>query len=113
MAIGRDQSGAAAKTSTAPPAPPRRSVLLTVAPPLEPGDLAGLLRRTCALLQGGGVELVLCDVAGVEADATALDALARLALACRRADCATRLRGASPRLQQLVGLAGLDDVLLG
>ena len=52
-----------------------------------------------------------CEVAGVDADAVAVDALARLALAARRSDCSVRLCGASPDLRTLVAFAGLDDVL--
>jgi ABC-type transporter Mla MlaB component len=111
MTIRREQRSAA-RPAAAPPALPRRTVTLTVGAPLERAEVPGLLRRTCALLAEGGVELLLCDVAGVAADAVALEALARLALACRRAGCRTRLRGASPQLCGLVLLAGLDDVLL-
>jgi len=75
--------------------------------PIERSDLPGL----CALLERSGGALVLCDVRGVEPDAVAVDALARLQLAARRHGCAIRLRGASPDLRALVALMGLDDVL--
>jgi ABC-type transporter Mla MlaB component len=71
-----------------------------------------LFARTCALLaQEPGCELLLCEVGGVAADALAVDALARLALAARRSQCEVRLRGASPELLGLVELIGLSDVL--
>ena len=79
--------------------------------PIERSDLPGLCARVCALLERSGGALVLCDVRGVEPDAVAVDALARLQLAARRHGCAIRLRGASPDLRALVALMGLDDVL--
>jgi ABC-type transporter Mla MlaB component len=90
----------------------RRTVAVTVPSPLARAQLPGLLTRTCALLAGDeGCELLLCQVAGVAADAVAVDALARLALAARRSGCEVRLRGASPELIGLIDLIGLADVL--
>jgi ABC-type transporter Mla MlaB component len=91
---------------------PPRTVTLTIESPLQRGDLPGLFSRTCALLaQERGCELLLCEVGGVAADALAVDALARLALAARRSGCEVRLRGASPELIDLIELIGLTDVL--
>jgi len=91
-----------------------RTVRVTVPSPLGRGQLPALFERTCALLAGEcGCELLLCEANGVDADAVALDALARLALAARRSGCGVRLRGASPELLGLVALAGLGDVLRG
>jgi anti-anti-sigma regulatory factor len=56
-------------------------------------------------------EVLRCEVAGVAADAAALDALARLALLARRRGCELRICGASPELRSLITLAGLADVL--
>jgi ABC-type transporter Mla MlaB component len=92
-------------------ASPPRTVTLAIRVPLERADLAGLFERTCALLQGDGAELLRCEVAGVPADAVAVDALARLALAARRRGCRVRLCGASDELRELVGFVGLADVL--
>jgi ABC-type transporter Mla MlaB component len=75
--------------------------------------LPGLFERACALLAGGGIELLFCEVSGVAADAVAVDALARLALATRRAGCQLRLRRAPPELRALVAFMGLHEVLLG
>jgi ABC-type transporter Mla MlaB component len=92
----------------------RRTVTVTVPSPLCRGQLPALFERTCALLGGErGCELLLCEASGVEADAVAVDALARLALAARRSGCEVRLRGASPELLGLVALVGLADVLRG
>jgi ABC-type transporter Mla MlaB component len=90
----------------------RRTVAVTVPSPLSRAQLPGLHRRTCALLDGEeGCERLLCRVAGVAADAVAVDALARLALAARRSGCDVRLCGASPELLGLVELLGLAEVL--
>jgi ABC-type transporter Mla MlaB component len=90
----------------------RRTVTVTVPCPLGRADLPGLFARTCgALARDPGCELLLCEVAGLAADAVAVDALARLALAARRRHCDVRLRGASSELLELVALIGLTDVL--
>ena len=75
-------------------------------------DLPGLFARTCMLLGGDGIDVLRCEVAGVAADAVAVDALARLALAGRRAGCQVRLCGASEELRALVGFMGLAELLL-
>jgi ABC-type transporter Mla MlaB component len=91
----------------------RRTVAMTVPSPLSRAQLPDLLTRTCALLDGAAeCERLLCRVAGVAADAVAVDALARLALAARRSGCEVRLCGASAELLGLVELLGLGDVLL-
>jgi ABC-type transporter Mla MlaB component len=90
----------------------RRSVTVEVPFPLGRAELPALFARTCAqLARHPRCELLLCDVAGVAADAVAVDALARLTLAARRRRCEVRLRDASPQLLELVELAGLADVL--
>jgi ABC-type transporter Mla MlaB component len=90
---------------------PPAQLTLSIRGPLARSDLPGLFRRTCALLQScSGGELV-CRLEGLAADAVAVDALARLALAARRQRCGVRLSGASPELQQLLGFMGLADVL--
>jgi len=90
----------------------RRTVTMTVPSPLARAELPALFARTCELLAlGRGCELLLCEVRGIDADAVAVDALARLALAARRSRCEVRLRGASPELLGLVELTGLSEVL--
>jgi ABC-type transporter Mla MlaB component len=89
-----------------------QTVTVTIRGPLERADLPGLFQRTCALLSGGDrVDLLRCEVAGIAADAVAVDALARLALAARRHGCLVRLCGASAELRALVSFLGLADVL--
>jgi ABC-type transporter Mla MlaB component len=55
--------------------------------------------------------IVICDVREVRADAAAVDVLARLQLAARRAGGGMRLRNASADLLALVAFMGLADVL--
>jgi ABC-type transporter Mla MlaB component len=92
-------------------ASPPTTVTFAIWSPLSREDLPGLCDRVCALLERNVASVLLCDVAGVAADAVTVDALARLALAARRHRCVIRLRGASDRLRDLVAFMGLDDVL--
>jgi ABC-type transporter Mla MlaB component len=85
--------------------------VLTIRGPLARGDLPGLYARACALLGGEELERLECVVAGVAADAVALEALARLALAARRRGCGVRVRGCSLELGALLECAGLARVL--
>jgi len=79
--------------------------------PIAPADLPGLYERVCALLSASGAFDVLCDVRGLDPDAVAVDALARLELGARRHGCHVRLRNASDELLDLVTFMGLRDVL--
>jgi ABC-type transporter Mla MlaB component len=89
----------------------RPTITLPIHGPILPDDLAGLCARVCRVLEAGDGAVVVCDVDGVGADATTVDALARLQLAARRHGCRLRMRRASPDLQQLVAFMGLQDVL--
>lgn len=80
--------------------------------PISRADLPGLSDRVCALLAANPASDVLCDVAGVAADAVTVDALARLQLAARRRGCRVRLRGVTDELRALVAFMGLRDVLV-
>ena len=93
----------------ASPAP--KSFAFAITGPIARGDLPGLCRRVCALLEEGDADVALCDVSGVEADAVTVDALARLQLAAQRRGCRVRLRHASQELLGLVAFMGLRDVL--
>jgi ABC-type transporter Mla MlaB component len=92
-------------------APAPRTATLTIWGPLERADLPGLLARACTLLAQRQVELLCCEVSGVVADAVVVDALARLALAARRAGVQLRVLGASEELRRLVHFVGLTAVL--
>jgi ABC-type transporter Mla MlaB component len=87
------------------------TVTFAVRGPIARSDLPGLCDRVCELLSGRHPAEVLCDVAGVPADAVTVDALARLQLAARRTGCLVRLRDASADLRALVAFMGLEDVL--
>lgn len=93
------------------PGAAERSVTLAIRAPLQREDLPGLFARTCALLQLASPQLLSVEVAQIEPDAVAVDALARLALAARRHGCAVQLRGASPRLELLIEFIGLAGAL--
>jgi anti-anti-sigma regulatory factor len=55
---------------------------------------------------------VVCDVASITTpDCETVDALCRLLLPVRRVDCELRLVHVSPRLRDLIELAGLGEVL--
>jgi ABC-type transporter Mla MlaB component len=88
-----------------------QTVAFAIGGPIAPSDLPGLCARICELLRCTGAGVALCDVAGVAADAVAVDALARLQLGARRHGCRVLLRNASPELRALVAFMGLGDVL--
>lgn len=79
--------------------------------PLVRDDLPALYDRFCALVTEHTPARVLCDVAGVAADAVAVDALARMQLAARRNNCTVTLTGMQGELRALVALMGLANVL--
>ena len=87
------------------------TITFAITGPLARGDLPALYERVCTLLEESGAALAVCDVAGVCADAVAVDALARLQLAARRHRCRVEVRHASDELRGLIAFMGLDDVL--
>ena len=93
----------------ATPAPP--TTVFAIYGPIARTDLPGLCDRVCALLRAAAPGVALCDVAGVQADAVTVDALARLQLGACRLGCQVRLRNASRELRELVAFMGLRDVL--
>jgi ABC-type transporter Mla MlaB component len=93
------------------PVTPSRTLLLEVYGPLVRSDLPGLYARTCRLLRQQAIDVVVCSVSGVAADAVAVDALARLQLAARRLGADVRVRGASRDLLALVDFMGLREAL--
>ncbi len=88
-----------------------RTATIAISGPLRREDLPSLFERTCETLARSGAELLLCDVSRVDADAVAVDALARLALVARRRGCRVLLRGADRQLCELVRFMGLAEVL--
>jgi anti-anti-sigma regulatory factor len=76
-------------------------------------DAPALCARAGALLQAGGGDLVVCDLAAVTAPGLgAIDALARLQLAARRGGWRLALRHVSAELGDLIALCGLEQVLV-
>jgi ABC-type transporter Mla MlaB component len=90
---------------------PTPTVTLAITGPLARSDLPQLFAHTSRLLAADGVRLLRCEVSDLAADAVAVDALARLALAARRRGCRLELHGASAELRELVAFIGLADVL--
>ena len=92
-----------------PPAGPR-SVVVRVR-----GTSAAARSALCSqvqrLLARPDVDVVTCDVTGVEPTLTAIDALARLQLTARRLGGRIRLRGTSTDISRLIDFAGVAEVL--
>ncbi len=86
--------------------------VLTVSTPPTRADIPGLCRQLgCLLLADDGAD-VICDVGGITvADATGVDALARLQLVASRHGRRLWLRHANADLLGLLSLAGLRDTL--
>jgi anti-anti-sigma regulatory factor len=59
-----------------------------------------------------GGAIITCDVSGAPAEVATVDALARLTLDARRRGCRIVLQGVSPELRALVGLVGLESILI-
>jgi len=88
-----------------------RIITFAVRGPIDRGDLPGLSERACELFAANRGCIGACDVAGLNPDAVAVEALARLQLAARRYGCQVRTRNASDELLALVAFMGLGDVL--
>lgn len=94
------------------PPPGPRTVVLVVDGPIRRGAVPALCEQVRNLLVTRRADLVTCDVAALApADATAIDALARLQLTARRLGRAIRLRDAPDELRDLLTLTGLRDSL--
>ena len=79
---------------------------------LDPNEVPDLIERLGPGIVRGDSTIILCDLARLaDADIATVDALARLALGARRMGCAVTLRDPSTELLELVGLAGLGEVL--
>ena len=91
----------------APPSPP----VLVLAGRIDAADIPVLCDQARQLLRATGRFTLRCDVRSLKPDAATLNALARLALTCRRLGRRLELHGASARLEELVLFAGLIEVL--
>jgi ABC-type transporter Mla MlaB component len=91
---------------------PQPKTIVLVVDSLEPDDIPGLIDHVGPGIVRGGTTIILCDLARLaDADMATVDALARLALRARRMGCVVSLRDPSTELLELVGLAGLGEVL--
>lgn len=89
-----------------------RTVVLIIERPITRAGIAALCDRGRRWLEGTGASVVVCDVAAIpNPDGITLEALTRVALTVRQAGREVRLRHASHRLQDLICLVGLREVL--
>ena len=86
------------------------AVDLVIGSAITPCDVPGLCERVRDLLARD--RTIVCDVAAlVEPDLGTVDALARLQLTVKRLGGTIELRGATARLEELLALSGLEEVL--
>ncbi|MFI6338529.1 STAS domain-containing protein [Streptomyces sp. NPDC050535] len=82
--------------------------VLVLPRPVTRDELPGLCDDVRVRLEASGGGVVVCDVAGLGPPGLgAVDALARLELAARRAGGRVRLRNPAPSLRALLDLVGL------
>ncbi|MGW2044018.1 STAS domain-containing protein [Streptomyces sp. NPDC001858] len=87
---------------------PETPPVLTLHGPVAPDRAAVLADAVRALLASSGAGVVVCDVAGLGPPGlAAVELLARLQLAARRAGGHLRLRAPDPALRALLDLVGL------
>jgi hypothetical protein len=88
------------------------TIVLVVERPITRDGIDALCRQGRRWLERTGAALVVCDVACIpDPDPITLEALTRVALTVRGAGREIRLRHASPRLQDLLCLVGLQEIL--
>jgi anti-anti-sigma regulatory factor len=91
-----------------------RAVVVRLGDSCAHTDVAGLCAQLQIRLASTDADLVVCDLGALPddaADACTLDAIARLQLTARRVGRHLRLRGAPPRLEELLRLTGLCGVV--
>jgi ABC-type transporter Mla MlaB component len=82
--------------------------VLVLTGPVTSDEVAGLCDEVRTLLEASRADVVVCDVAGLGPPGLgAVDLLARLQLAAKRAGGRIRLRDPGPALHALLDLAGL------
>ena len=95
-----------------PSMPEQPNTIILAVDSLDPDEVPDLIKRLGPGIVRGDSTIILCDLARLaDADMATVDALARLALRARRMGCAVTLRDPSTELLELVGLAGLGEVL--
>jgi ABC-type transporter Mla MlaB component len=96
-----------------PSQPEPSTGILVIDGPIAAADVPRLCDRLLAVLRASDAEVVVCDVGTLAADATTIEALARLQLTARRLGRRIRLQRTSCDLDRLLEFAGLDEVLVG
>ena len=95
-----------------PSMPEQPNTIILAVDSLDPDEVPDLIERLGPGIVRGDSTIILCDLARLaDVDIATVDALARLALRARRMGCAVTLRDPSTELLELVGLAGLGEVL--
>jgi hypothetical protein len=84
---------------------------VVIAGPIVRAEIPGLCERVGASLQECHPGPVVCNVGAMDPNAVTVEALARLQLTVRRMGRSVRFKDASPDLERLLCLAGLDEVL--
>jgi hypothetical protein len=87
------------------------TVAFAVAGPIARADIPALCGHVGALLEASGADIALCDVTALPADATAVDAVARISLAARRMGRRLVLRYAADDLLDLLAFVGVAGAL--
>ena len=104
------ERSAPAPASRRPSAP--TAIFLSIDAATDCADVPELCEEIRAALERGAGGPVECDVGAVSlSDVGTVDVVARLALGTRRLGHGLRLRHASPELVDLLGLAGLAEVV--
>jgi hypothetical protein len=104
--------GPASSVPSEPRPPPEPSAtIVVIAGPIRRAEIPGLCERVGASLEACHPGPVDCNVGAMTPDAVTVEALARLQLIARRLGRRVRFTGATPELQRLLCLSGLDEVL--
>ncbi|HLW96397.1 MAG TPA: hypothetical protein VKS25_13540 [Solirubrobacteraceae bacterium] len=90
--------------------PAARTLTLALRGVLSRDELPALADGIGRRLEAARPAIAIVDVAGLDADAVSLEALALIALQARRAGCCIRLHGCSNRLRAMIELAGLGEL---
>ncbi len=94
------------------PPPDPAGIVVALRGPISDADVRWLCERVRFLIETNAAELVVCDVGGVlDADAGTIEALARMQLTAKRLGRRVVVRDVRGEVRDLIGLAGLLDVL--
>jgi hypothetical protein len=84
--------------------------LFPILRPISRADIPALVRRAVLVLLATGATRLVCDARDAHADATTIDALARIALVARRLGAVLELCG-TDELLALLELCALREIL--